>query len=48
MMLLLEEINLEGEDREELIDIATDVLDAVFLPCPDLGRDIIADGDICP
>ena len=48
MMLLLEEIDLEGEDREELIDIATDVLDAVFLPCPDLWRDIIVDGDICP
>ena len=48
MVFLLEEIDLEGEDREEFIDIATDVLDTVFLPGPDLRRDIIIDGDICP
>ena len=46
-MFLLEEIHLEGEDGEEFIDIALDVLDAIFLPRPNLGRDVIIHRDIC-
>ena len=41
MVLLLEEINLEREDGEKFIDIATDVLDAVLLPRPDLRRNVV-------
>ena len=48
VMLLLEEIHLEGQDGEELVNIATDVLDAVLLPSPDLWRDVIIDGNVCP
>ena len=44
MMLLLEEVHLEGQDGEEFVDIALDVLDAVFLPRPDLRGDIVIDG----
>jgi hypothetical protein len=47
MMLFLEEIHLEGEDGEEFIDIALDVLDAIFLPRPNLGRDVIIYRDVC-
>ena len=48
MVFLLEEIHLEGEDGEEFVDIATDVLDAVFLPSPDFRGDVVIDGDVCP
>ena len=48
MVLLLEEIDLEGQNREELVDIAADVLDAVLLPRPYLRRDIVVDGYVCP
>ena len=41
MVLLLKERNLEGKDREQLIHIAANLFDAVFLPGPDLRRDII-------
>ena len=41
MMFLFEERYLERQDGEQLIHIAFDVLDAVFLPSPDLWRDII-------
>ena len=44
MMLLFKERYLERQDGEQLIDIAFDVLDAIFLPGPDLGGDIIIDG----
>ena len=44
MMFLFKERYLERQDGEQLIHIAFDVLDAVFLPGPDLGRDIIIDG----
>ena len=46
-MLFLEEIHLEGEDGEELIDIALDVLNAIFLPGPNLRRNIVIDRNIC-
>ena len=47
MVLALEEIDLEGQDGEECVDIALDILDAVLLPCPDLGRDVIINGYVC-
>lgn len=34
VMLLFEEIDLEGKDGEKLVNIALDGLDAVFLPSP--------------
>ena len=37
MMLLLEEIHLERQDREELIDIAFDILNTILFPSPDFG-----------
>jgi hypothetical protein len=40
-MVLLIEGNLEGQDRKHLIDIATDILDTTFLPCPYLWGYII-------
>lgn len=40
-MLLLEEIDLEGQDAEHLLHIAFEVPDAVFLPCPYLRCDIV-------
>ena len=48
MMLPFEEFHLEGQDGKEFIHIALDVLDAIFLPRPDLGRDIIIDRNVCP
>ena len=48
MVLLFEKIHFEGQDGEEFVDITTDILDAVFLPSPDLRRDIVIDGNICP
>lgn len=41
--MLLEEIDLERQDRKQLIDIAFNILDAVLLPRPDLRRNIIVD-----
>lgn len=40
-MLLLEEVNLEGQNAEHLLHIALEVFDAVFLPCPYLRCDIV-------
>ena len=40
-MLVLIKINLKRQDREQLIHIATDILDTVLFPCPYLGRDIV-------
>ena len=48
VVLAFEEIDLEGQDGEEFIDIAFDVLDAILLPRPDLGRDVIINGYVCP
>ena len=42
-MLLFEELNLERQDGEELVHIALDILDAILLPSPYLGRDVIID-----
>ena len=47
MVFLLEELHLERQDREELVDIALDVFNAILLPRPDLRRYIIIDWDIC-
>lgn len=44
VMLLLEEGHLKRQYREQLVDIAFDVLDAPLLPRPYLGRDVIVDG----
>ncbi len=41
-----EEGYLEGEDGKQFIHIAADGLDAPLLPRPDLGRDIVVDGDV--
>ena len=46
MMLSLEELHLEGQNREQLIYIALDILDAILLPSPYLGRDIVVDRDV--
>ena len=43
MVLALKELYLEGKDGEELVHIAPDIPDAVFLPCPYLGRNIVTD-----
>ena len=48
MVLLLEERYFERQNGEQFIDIAFDILDTILLPCPDLGRDIVIDRDICP
>lgn len=45
VVLLLKERSLEGKDGEQFADIALDVLDAVFFPCPYLGRYIVVNGD---
>ena len=45
-MLLLEEGLLEGENGEEQIHIPTDVLDTILFPGPDLGGDVVADGNL--
>ena len=42
-VLALVEVNLERKDREHLVHVATDVLDAPLFPRPYLGRDIIID-----
>ena len=44
MVLLLKKVNLEGEYGEEAVNRRADVLDAVLLPRPNLGRNIIVDG----
>jgi hypothetical protein len=44
MMLPLEEVDLERKDGEELVYVALDTLDAILLPCPYLGGDIVIDG----
>ena len=44
MVFLLKELHLEGQNREELVNIALNSLDAVLFPCPYLGGDIIIDG----
>ena len=46
-MKFKEEINLEGEYREQLINIALNVLYTIFLPSPNLWRDIIINRNIC-
>ena len=43
MVLALEEAHLEGQNREELIHIAANVLDAILLPGPYLRRNIVVD-----
>ena len=40
------ELNFKGEDGEEFVDVALDVLYAIFLPRPYLRRDIIEDGNV--
>ena len=47
MVLAFKEIDLEGQNGEELIDIALDILDAVLFPCPDFRGDVIIDGYVC-
>ena len=42
-MFLLKELHLEGEDGEELIDIALEGFDAPLLPRPQLRRDVVID-----
>ena len=44
MVLLLKKVNLKGEYGEEAVNRRADVLDAVLLPRPYLGRDVIIDG----
>ena len=44
-MLPLEEVDLERQDGEELVHVALDVLDAILLPRPYLGGDVVVDGD---
>jgi hypothetical protein len=41
VMLLFEEVDFERKDGKKLIHIALDVLDAVFLPSPNLWGDVI-------
>ena len=43
VMLLLEELHFEGEDGEQLVDVALDVLDAILLPGPYLRGDVVVD-----
>ena len=40
-MLALKEFHLKRKNREQLVYIPFDVLDAILLPCPYFGRDII-------
>ena len=40
-MLALEELHFEWEYGEHLINIATNVFNTVFLPCPQLGCYIV-------
>ena len=42
-MLPLEEVHFEREDGKQLVHIALDILDAILLPRPYLGRNIIVD-----
>ena len=41
VMLLFEKVDFERKDGKKLIHIALDVLDAVFLPSPNLWRNVI-------
>ena len=43
-MFFLKEVHLKGENGEKAVNRGADVLDAVFLPRPNLGRDVIIDG----
>ena len=45
MMFPFIERNFKRQDREHLINIPPDALDAPFLPCPYLRRDIVIDRD---
>ena len=47
MVLLLEKVHLERKDGKEFVDIATDILDAILFPCPDLRGYIVIDGYFC-
>ena len=44
VVLVLVETDLEGQDGVEMVYVALDVLDAMFLPCPYLGGDVIMNG----
>ena len=44
-MLAFKEIDLERQDGEKLVHVALDVLDAVLLPRPYLGSDVVVDRD---
>ena len=46
IMLLLEEIDLERKNREQFVYIALYVLDAIFLPRPNLWRDVIINRNV--
>ena len=39
MLLII--INLKRQDAEHAIDIFADILEPIFLPCPNLWRDIV-------
>ena len=43
VVFLFEEFHLERKNGKEFVDIALDILDAVFLPRPNLWGDIIVD-----
>ena len=43
ILVFLEKIDLERQDRKQFIYIALDIFDAIFLPSPNLRRNIIAD-----
>ena len=43
--MVLVPVGFKGQDAIHVVDIATDVLDAPFLPHPHLGRDEIVDGN---
>ena len=47
VVVLLVERHLEGQDAQKAVDVALDVLYAVLLPCPYLGRDVVEDRDVC-
>ena len=47
MMFFLEERNLERQDGKQFSHITLDVLDAVFLPGPKLGRYVIISRYVC-
>ena len=44
-VLLLVERHFERQDGEQQIDVALNVTDAMFLPCPDLRSDVIDHGN---